>query len=441
MSVGTAARQASTTAANFSSEAVAPGVSPATSPARSITSQSGSPIVAASVCSRPIVVCPRPRRGMLMMRSRRCSSAGLATRRQVGQRVLDLGALVEARAADHLVGDRVAPELFLEHARLGVRAVEHGDVVGGEGPGRPLAPHTLVEQLADLAGDEPRLGVLVGHFDDADRCAHAARGPQVLALAAAVVGDHGVRHVEDLRGRAVVLLEADHLGVGVVALELEDVADVGAAPRVDRLVVVAHHGEVAALAGQQVRDAVLGVVGVLVFVDHDVAEGAPVVLEPVGEELEQVDRLHEQVVEVHRAHLDELLLVELVDVGGGPVEIAAAELLAEGRRVLQAVLGVGDGAGDRVGREALVVEVELCEAALDEAFGVVGVVDREGRAIAEALGLAPQDARAHRVEGRDPHDAHHWPDQAGDAFAHLRRRLVGEGDGEDLVGAHAMHAR
>ena len=36
-----------------------------------------SPSVWASVCSRPIAVGPRPRRGMLTMRSRRCSSAGL----------------------------------------------------------------------------------------------------------------------------------------------------------------------------------------------------------------------------------------------------------------------------------------------------------------------------------------------------------------------------
>ena len=156
------------------------------------------------------------------------------------------------------------------------------------------------------------------------------------------------------RRRAVVLLEADHLGVGVVALELEDVADVGAAPRVDRLVVVADHGEVAALAGQQVGDAVLGVVGVLVFVDHDEAERAPVVLEAVRVDLEQVHRLHQQVVEVHGAHLHELLLVELVDVGGGALKEAAG-VLAKGGRVVQAVLGVGDGARQGVGREALVV--------------------------------------------------------------------------------------
>ena len=104
------------------------------------------------------------------------------------------------------------------------------------------------------------------------------------------MGDDRVGGVEDRLGRAVVLLEADDLGVGVVALELEDVADVGAAPGVDRLVVVADHGEVAVLAGEQVGEAVLGVVRVLVLVDQDVAEGALVVAQALGDLLEQLHR-------------------------------------------------------------------------------------------------------------------------------------------------------
>ena len=49
--------------------------------------------------------------------------------------------------------------------------------------------------------------------------------------------------LEDVLGRAVVLLEQDDLRAREVALELDDVADVGAAERVDRLVGVADDGE------------------------------------------------------------------------------------------------------------------------------------------------------------------------------------------------------
>ena len=148
---------------------------------------------------------------------------------QVGQRVADLAALVEAHPADDAVGHAEADEDLLEHPRLRVGAVEDGDVAG---------PRAGVGERVDLTGDEPRLvALVVGDVAD-DPGAVAGVGPQVLRLAALVVADHGVRGVEDGLGRAVVLLEQDRGGVREVLLEVEDVADVGAAEGVDRLVGV-----------------------------------------------------------------------------------------------------------------------------------------------------------------------------------------------------------
>ena len=117
--------------------------------------------------------------------------------------------------------------------------------------------------------------------------------------------------------------------------------DVGAAEAVDRLSVVADHRQVAVLAGEQLEPAVLGVVGVLVLVDEDVAEGGGVAVADLREELEDVDRADEQVVEVHRVHAVQLALVELVDVGDRLLE-ERADQLAVGLGVAQLVLGVGD---------------------------------------------------------------------------------------------------
>ena len=95
------------------------------------------------------------------------------------------------------------------------------------------------------------------------------------------------------------------------------------------------------LAREQLEPAVLGVVGVLVLVDEDVAEGRAVALADLGEELEDVDRADEQVVEVHRVHAQQLALVELEDVGDRLLEVRADEL-AVGLGVAQLVLRVGD---------------------------------------------------------------------------------------------------
>src|SRR5262249_34501920 len=51
---------------------------------------------------------------------------GMKDQPHVGQRVLDLGALVEAEAPQDAIADLLPPERLFERPRLRVRAVEHG---------------------------------------------------------------------------------------------------------------------------------------------------------------------------------------------------------------------------------------------------------------------------------------------------------------------------
>jgi hypothetical protein len=180
------------------------------------------------------------------------------------------------------------------------------------------------------------------------------------------------------------------------------------------------------------------VVGVLVLVDEDVAEDLLVVVADLLEELQDVHGADEQVVEVHGVGAVHLALVEVVDVGDRALEERADEL-AVGVRVAQLVLRVGDLVVDGGGREALRVRPDLVQAALGEPARIGLVVDRELARVAEAPGLRTEQPRAGGVEGHHPHAAHAPAEQQLDALAHLPRRLVGEGDREDLV--VAGHAR
>ena len=73
-----------------------------------------------------------------------------------------------------------------------------------------------------------------------------------------------------------------------------------------------------------------------------------------------------------------------------------------------------------------------------EADGVGLVVDREVALVAEAGGVAAQDADAGGVERRDPHAAGDRADERLDPLTHLAGRLVGERDGEDLEWRYAL---
>ena len=273
--------------------------------------------------------------------------------------------------------------------------------------------------------------MLVLDLDGAHRLAVAELRPEVLRLALAVVRDDGVRRLEDRVRRAVVLLERDRLRAREVALELEDVPDVGAAERVDRLVGIADREDVVVLRGEQLQEPVLRVVRVLVLVDEDVAERLLPFLLRLGEALEHVDREVEHVVEVDGVRGEELALVQLVDVGDRLVVEArdAARVLG---RADQLVLRLRDLRVDAARREALRVALELLEALLREAQLVGAVVDREVRAVAEARRLAAEDPAAGGVEGHHPAGARGRADEVLDALPHLGGGLVREGDREDL---------
>ena len=266
-------------------------------------------------------------------------------------------------------------------------------------------------------------------------------GPQALVAPIRVAGDHRVGRREDALGGAVVLLQQDRAGVGEVLLELDDVADAGAAEGVDGLVGIAHHAQ---LAGRHARrrgrhqladQLVLGVVGVLVLVDEHVAEPAPVVLGHGGQPLQERHRLHDQIVEVERVGRAQAGLVDGVDLGDLALELHGG---ARGRviRGEQLVLEVGDLRGDGPGVELLRIEIEIPHDEADEAARVVGVVDGERAAHPEVLGLAAQDPHAHRVERGHPHRVGAAAHQRVDPGLHLGRGLVGERDRHDLAGVH-----
>ena len=261
---------------------------------------------------------------------------------QVGEHVLHLSPLVEADAPHHRVRDATPDHDLLEHPALGIGAVEDGHLT---------EPVPDVLEVVELVGHHPRLVVLVLGLVVVDRLALSSFAPEMLGLALGVVGDDGVGGVEDGLGGPVVLVEYHHPGVGIVLLELEDVADVGAAEPVDALVGVADHAEVAVLLGEQPKQHVLGVVGVLVLVDQHMEEPVLVLGEDIGERTEELDRHHDEVVEVHGRRLEEPLLVEPVDVGDLLV-VEAARLVPEGLEVDEPILCLRDLGADPASGES-----------------------------------------------------------------------------------------
>ena len=260
--------------------------------------------------------------------------------------------------------------------------------------------------------------------------------------------DDGIGRGQDRLGRAVVLLEGDDRrrrreGVGKV----EDVADPRGAEGIDRLGVVADHGEAAAVGPEAEQDRGLEAVGVLVLVDQHVVEAGG---EVGGDRrvLHHPGPVEEEVVIVE----DGLALLGL-DIGGEQLAQALVGAEAPGEGVLQHLaerrLGV-DGA--RVDREAGALlrkallgprQAELVADDGHEVGRILAVEDGEVRREADGAGIFAEQPRADGVEGARPRQrrrrlaAERVGDDPLDPPAHLGGGAAGEGQEQDAVGVGA----
>src|SRR5262249_3656385 len=103
---------------------------------------------------------------------------------------------------------------------------------------------TVALELLDLLAEAARLLLGIPHAGDGDLLAGHVLGAQRLAQSTFVMGDKMGRYRQDVAGGAVVALEADDLRARGGRLEAQVVVGLGAAPAVDRLVVVADAADV-----------------------------------------------------------------------------------------------------------------------------------------------------------------------------------------------------
>ncbi len=138
-------------------------------------------------------------------------------------------------------------------------------------------------------------------------------GPERFPLAPEILFDHLPGRRQNCSGGAVILLQPDNLHTGKILLELQDVADIGAAPGIDRLVVIPHHAQVAALSGQQADQMILHRVGVLVFIHQNPLETLPVITADFREAGQQAHGLDHHIAEIESVTLLQPFLISGVD--------------------------------------------------------------------------------------------------------------------------------
>ncbi len=238
-----------------------------------------------------------------------------------------------------------------------------------------------------------------------------------------------------MAGRTVVPFEADHGGARKIVLEAQDVVDLGAAPAIDRLVVVADAADVVPPLRQQPQPEVLDDVGVLVLVDQHVPEAVLILLQDIRVLAEQAHAFEQQIAEIGCVQRLQACLIGRIELPALAVGESRRLAGRNGIRVEPAVLPAVDQVGEAARRPALLVDVLGLDHLLHQADLVVCVEDGEARLEPHKLGMPAQDLGRDRMERAEPgHALGHRTDEDRDALLHLPRGLVGEGHRQDLVG-------
>ena len=157
---------------------------------------------------------------------------------EIGHGIADFGTLVKARAADDAVVEAKRDEPVFELAHLERGADQDGHVVQ---PVLLLALHCSISSPTARASSSESQAAWTMTFSWSGSSFSVN---SVFAEPAFIVGNQVGGGTEDMLGRAIVALQLDDGSAGEVLFEAQDVVHLGAAPAVDRLVVIADTADV-----------------------------------------------------------------------------------------------------------------------------------------------------------------------------------------------------
>ncbi len=237
------------------------------------------------------------------------------------------------------------------------------------------------------------------------------------------------------------MLELDDFQLRIDSFQIEQVGNLGPAPTVDALIVIAHHAEIAMSGRQEIDQLELRCVRILIFIDHDITIALPAGFEHFGMLFKELQDEQNQVVKINRVAGAQGRLVLLLDMLGKGEQ--RGRLVSEALRTV--VLEFTQETLDHFHVEFFVAGENMAHDLAQSRDLVRFIVNNEIILIAQAVDKEPQDTDAEGVEGRDRRfrgfltlfTRCSFGDKLRDALLHFPCGLIGKGDGQNLLRRHS----
>ena len=105
------------------------------------------------------------------------------------------------------------------------------------------------------------------------------------------MSDHRVGGIQNIGGRAIVLLQTNHLSIWKMLFKQQNIFDGCAAEFIDTLIIVAHHTKVFEFRGQKRNQTVLQGGCILILIYHDIAKSSRIFCKDLGVAFKKLHRL------------------------------------------------------------------------------------------------------------------------------------------------------
>ena len=275
---------------------------------------------------------------------------GIVQQLQVGHHIPDLFPVIKLDAAHHAVADAAFDQHLFKHAGLGVGAVQHRHIAIG----KFSAANQLLRLLHYKAGFIPLIHrIVIGNC----RTCGIFR-PQLLRLAARIIFNHRIGSVQNHGSGTVILFQLQQRRLRIILFKIQYVTDIRAAPAVNALVRITHNAQVPCIPRQIAGQQILGPVGILILINHNIAEALLIFFPHLRKLRQNFYRQHQQVVEIHGVIGQQPFFIQFVHFRSFLLKKIACQP-GERRRVLLLVLRVGNRILQRSGRKAFLIQVHF----------------------------------------------------------------------------------
>src|SRR5699024_9337002 len=114
-------------------------------------------------------------------------------------------------------------------------------------------------------------------------------------------------------GGTVILFQKNNPCIGIILFKAQNITDIRAAPPIDGLIGISYGTQLLRAACELLDEEILGMVCILVLIYMDILKPALIIFQHFRYPLEQMDGLHNQIIEIKRLITDKHFLISHID--------------------------------------------------------------------------------------------------------------------------------